>query len=78
MTMTLRDDKTAEIKINGYKSPDTIQEEIKSVSGYWSVFDGKLTVNYGLQLTTITIPFTVDGESIQTNWGGNYKLYKEA
>ena len=77
MTVTFRDDKSAEISINKYTASGNIEEEILSVSGYWSLYDGKLSVNYGENLTAYTIPFSIAEDSLQCKWRGIYILYRE-
>ena len=77
MTVTFRDDKSAEIRINKYTPSGNIKEEILSVSGYWSLYDGKLSVNYGENLTAYTIPFSITEDSLECKWRGIYILYRE-
>ena len=77
LTVTFLDDKTAQVKLNVYESPGLIKEELISVTGYWNLYDEKLTVNYGDNLTTYSIPFTIVANTLQTKWRGSFILYRQ-
>ena len=77
MTVIFHDDKTAEIKINEYRSTTGVSDEIITATGYWNLYDGKLTVNYGENLTTYSIAFTIADDSLQCKWHGNFILFRD-
>ena len=78
LTFIIKEDISADLRLNACDSEGNLQEELFSASGYWSAVGKTIYFNYADNPSNNAITFQINPDTIETKWSEGYWLHKES